>query len=407
MIKNPKTKEKLIKELADLKLENKSLKTLYEQNITKHKRMDEVLHQSEDRYRDLVENSNDLICTHDLDGNLLSVNNAAINITGYSKEEAIKMNMQDIIVPEYRKIFDAYLAKIKAMGHAQGFMIIQTKTGERRIWEYNNTLRTEGIAKPIVRGTVKDVTELKRAEAALKKLNTELTKSNSEKDKFFSIIAHDLRNPFHGFLSLTKSLAEEANSYSSQELAQLSNAMHQAADNLFNLLNNLLEWAQMQKGAMSFQPKELSLSDLIAKNVQTIKNRSEQKEVAIINTVVGSFYAYADEKMINSVLLNLLSNAVKFTQRNGIVTIRAKKMENQMIEISIGDTGIGMPKSLVEILFKVDKKTGRKGTDGELSTGLGLLLCKEFVEKHGGQIWAESQGNIGSTFHFTIPLSDK
>jgi signal transduction histidine kinase len=208
-------------------------------------------------------------------------------------------------------------------------------------------------------------------------------------------------------LSLTKSLAEEANSYSAQELAQLSNAMHQAADNLFNLLNNLLEWAQMQKGAMSFQPKELSLSDLIAKNVQTIKNRSEQKEVAIINTVVGSFYAYADEKMINSVLLNLLSNAVKFTQRNGIVTIRAKKMENQMIEISIGDTGLGMPKSLVEILFKVDKKTGRKGTDGELSTGLGLLLCKEFVEKHGGQIWAESLGNIGSTFNFTIPLSDQ
>jgi PAS domain S-box-containing protein len=407
MIKNSKTNEELLKELADLKLENESLKTLYEQDITEHKQMNEKLQQSEDRYRDLVENSSDLICTHDLEGNLLSINNAAINITGYSKEEAIKMNMQDIIVSEYRRIFDAYLAKIKAMGHAQGFMIIQTKTGERRIWEYNNTLRTEGIAKPIVRGMVKDVTKLKSTEAILKKLNAELNKSNSEKDKFLSIIAHDLKSPFQGFLSLTKSFAEEASSYSVQELAQLSNDMHQAADNLFNLLNNLLEWSQMQKGAMSFQQKELSLSELIAENVELIKGRSAQKGITVINAASGPFHIYADEKMINSVILNLLSNAIKFTYRNGTVTISSKKTEDQMIEIAICDTGIGMQKDLIERLFKAGEKTGKKGTDGELSTGLGLLLCKEFVEKHGGEIWVESEEGIGSTFYFSIPLSNK
>ena len=402
MIKNPKTKEELIKELEELKFENESLKTRYEQDISERKRLDDILHQNEDRYRDLVENSNDLICTHDLEGNLLSVNNAAVNITGYSKEETIKMNMKDIIVPEYRRIFDAYLAKIKAIGHAQGLMIVQTKTGERRIWEYNNTLRTEDVAKPIVRGMVKDVTKLKSTESALKKLNAELTKSNTEKDKFFSIIAHDLKTPFLGFLGLTQEIIKNASDISIQELTQMGMTMYQAADNLFKLLQNLLEWAQLQSGTISTEPNDILLTKMIAKNIEMIKNRSEQKDISIINKVTDPIHAYADEKMVNSILLNLLSNALKFTNRSGTITVSAGETEDKMIELSVRDTGIGIPKSMVEKLFKVGTKTGRKGTRGELSTGLGLLLCKEFVEKNNGKIWVESKEKLGSTFYFTL-----
>jgi PAS domain S-box-containing protein len=367
------------------------------------KRLDEVLQHSEDRYRDLVENSNDLICTHDLDGNLLSLNNTAIKISGYSGEEAIKLNLRDIVVSDYRSIFDSYLDKIKARGHAHGIMKIQTKSGEIRIWEYNNTLRTEGIAKPIVRGMVKDVTRLKNTESILKKLNLELNKSNSEKNKFFSIIAHDLISPFNGFLGLTKSMAQNANNISALELNQLGSTMFQAADNLFKLLQNLLEWAQMQSGSITVMQKNISLSQLIIENLEVIKVRSEQKGILINNLITESIHAYADEKMINSVLLNLLSNAVKFSDRNGTISVSSKKIDNQMIEISIKDTGVGMPAGLVQKLFKVGEKTGRKGTKGELSTGLGLLLCKEFVEKNDGKIWVESQVNIGTTFYFTLP----
>jgi signal transduction histidine kinase len=238
------------------------------------------------------------------------------------------------------------------------------------------------------------------------KLNEELEKVNNQKDKFFSIIAHDLRSPFQGFLGLTKSFAQEASSYSAQEIAQLSDEMYQIANNLFNLLKNLLEWAQIQKGDISFQPKEFLLSDQIAENVEVIKKRSQQKGISISNMITDIFSVYADKNMTNSVIINLLSNAVKFTNRNGTVTINAKEIKDQMIEVSIRDTGVGIPKSMLEKLFILGEKTGRKGTDGELSTGLGLLLCQEFVEKNGGKIWVESEEGVGSTFYFTLPEKD-
>jgi PAS domain S-box-containing protein len=385
---------------------NKEGKPLYIlamiEDITERKQIFEVLRQSEDRYRDLVENSNDLLCTHDLDGNLLSVNNAALIITGYSKEEALKMNMRDILVPEYQKIFDAYLIRIKEKGHFKGTIVIRTKSGEKLIWEFNNTLRTKGVAKPVVRGMVKDITELKSAEADLKKLNSELTRINAEKDKFFSIIAHDLKSPFFGFLGLTQDIAKNAGNISPQDLALIGRTMHQSADNLFKLLQNLLEWAQVQSDTINFELKNISITDLINENLKTFKDRIEQKEITISNLVSNPVHAYADKKMISSVLLNLLSNAVKFTKHNGTITINTFPAGNNMIGISIHDTGVGMSSKIVHKLFQVGEKTGRKGTDGELSTGLGLLLTKEFIEKNGGKIWVDSQVGVGSTFSFTL-----
>jgi PAS domain S-box-containing protein len=291
-------------------------------------------------------------------------------------------------------------APLKVGGKTIGVIVLQDNENEKAYGEDEKEILifiTEQIA---------NVIERKRNYDAIQKYAEELRQLNETKDKFFSIIAHDLRSPFQGFLGLTKGFAEEASTYSAEEFTQLSNAMHQMADNLFSLLNNLLEWAQMQKGAMSFQPKELTLSDLIAENVELIKGRSAQKGIAIINAVSDHVYAHADEKMINSILLNLLSNAIKFSNRNGTVTISTKRTEDQMIEIAICDTGIGMQKNLVERLFRAGEKTGKKGTDGELSTGLGLLLCKEFVEKNGGRIWVESEKGVGSTFYFTLPEKD-
>lgn len=248
--------------------------------------------------------------------------------------------------------------------------------------------------------------ERKRTEVEIKKRNEDLLKINAEKDKFFAIIAHDLKSPFLGFLGLTQMMAEDMSIFSAVELTQLADEMNQNANNLFSLLKNLLEWAQMQNGSMSFEPEEISLSDIITKNVATIHERSEQKGIVLINKVTGTLNVCVDKNMMNSVLLNLLSNAVKFTRRDGTITIQTSKIGEDEIEISVKDSGVGMPASIVEKLFKVGEKIGSKGTEGELSTGLGLLLCKEFVEKNGGKIWAESEEGKGSTFYFTVPVKN-
>jgi two-component system, cell cycle sensor histidine kinase PleC len=274
----------------------------------------------------------------------------------------------------------------------------------KRIMLLNARKIQRGLGKEkLILLAIEDITERKKVENVINLMNDQLVVLNSEKNKFFSIIAHDLKGPFQGFLGLTQTLAEDASNYSLKELTELGREMYKTANNLFNLLKNLLDWAQMQKGSMSFQPVDISLPDLIANNIEAIKWRSEQKAVTVINSVTEILHAYADNNMINSVLMNLISNAVKFTPRNGTITIIANKTSNKMIQISVSDTGVGIRNTVIKSLFKLGERTNTEGTEGEQSTGLGLLLCKEFVEKNGGKIWVESKEGKGSTFYFTLP----
>jgi len=250
---------------------------------------------------------------------------------------------------------------------------------------------------------VEDITERKRSELIIKQQNKQLHELNAEKDKFFSIIAHDLRSPFQGFLGITELMSEDINKFSSAELSKFAKEMNKSTQNLYNLLQNLLEWSRMKNGRMNFTPNEFTLKEIVDQNIGSIVQRAAQKGITIINEIHEEQKMVADERMIHSVFGNLLSNAVKFTKKDGKVTLQAKAVPNNLLEISVADTGIGMSDAAIAKLFKIDEKVGRRGTDGELSTGLGLLLCKEFVEKHGGKIWVESEEKKGSTFYFTVP----
>ncbi len=250
-----------------------------------------------------------------------------------------------------------------------------------------------------------EVNIIKQAEDEIKIRNEQLSRSNAEKDKFFSIIAHDLRSPFHGLLILTEIMASGNEEFSKDELLEYGKSMHKSASILFQLIENLLEWAQMQRGSISFTPIELNLSTVALQNIEIINQRALQKGITISNEIPESLKVNADERMANTVLRNLFSNAVKFTKKDGKITVRAKTTDNEMVEISVSDTGVGIGEKNINRLFKMNEKVSSKGTEGEPSTGIGLLLCKEFVEKHGGKIWVESQLNVGSTFYFTLPVS--
>ena len=375
-------------------------------DITERKRAEEVLRESEERYRELIEKMQDGVYRSSHGGKFLEVNPAMVKILGYdSKEELLAIDIKNQL---YFAVEDRESAALEEKLEEMAVFRLKKKDGSE-IWvedhgrhvfdEEGNVLYHEGI--------LRDVTERKQVEFIIGQQNQQLKELNETKDKFFSIIAHDLRSPFHGFLNMTALMSEKQDEFTTEELAMYMGEMSKSTKNLYTLLQNLLEWAQMQNGAMDFSPNEFIINKYVDANIKTIDERAKQKGITIINEVPEQQKVFADERMINSIISNLLSNAVKFTKKDGAVTIKAKKIDDEMVEISVQDAGIGMSESTINKLFKIGENIGRNGTDGEPSTGLGLLLCKEFVEKHGGKIWAESKENIGSTFYFTLPQINK
>jgi signal transduction histidine kinase len=254
--------------------------------------------------------------------------------------------------------------------------------------------------------SVRDITERKKTESEIKHKNEQLEQLNSEKDKFFSIIAHDLRGPFNGFLGLTQIMAEQFKSLTLSELQEISMGMNKSANNLYNLLNNLLEWSRMQRGSTNFEPTNIPLLPFATSSLSTVMEPATKKRIGISIDIDENLHVLADENMLASTIRNLASNAVKFTPTGGKVSLSAKTTADGYIELSVHDTGIGMDAETLNNMFKLDVSISRKGTDDEPSTGLGLLLCKDFIEKHGGRIWAESEEGKGSTFYFTLPSKE-
>jgi len=250
---------------------------------------------------------------------------------------------------------------------------------------------------------VHDVTDRKWAEAEIKNKNEQLLRSLAEKSRFFSIIAHDLKSPFNGFLGLTQTMAERLPSLTMEELQKMTSIMEKSATNLYGLLNNLLQWASMEQGLIPFNPEILKLLPMAKESLATIMEPAKNKEIELTINIPEETAVLTDKNMLQTILRNFVSNAVKFTPKRGQISVSAKTIDDKIVEIAISDSGIGMNHEMVENLFRPDVQMNRKGTEGEPSTGLGLLLCKEFIEKQDGKIWVESQEGKGSTFYFTIP----
>ena len=249
---------------------------------------------------------------------------------------------------------------------------------------------------------IEEIEERKATERSLYISQNDLKAANASKDKFFSIIAHDLKNPFNGIIGLTSLLVDDFDSFSVEEQKEFIQDIKTTAENTFRLLQNLLEWSQTQTGKIHFEPTQFMLSSITTEIVDLVKTSAGNKNIRVDTDIPIDLRVFADVNMINTVIRNLLLNAVKFTKRGGKILLSARHVDH-VVEISVADNGIGINPENFKKLFCIDCTVLSYGTEGEQGTGLGLILCKEFVEKNSGKIRVESEVGVGSTFTITLP----
>ncbi|WP_299579429.1 HAMP domain-containing sensor histidine kinase [uncultured Sunxiuqinia sp.] len=235
-------------------------------------------------------------------------------------------------------------------------------------------------------------------------LNQKVTKDSLQKDKFFSIVSHDLMNPFNALLGFSEMLNESAKKGNKEDTSEYASIVHQSAKRIFNLLQNLLVWTRMQNGKTKYAPKTEKVEELVSDTMLIVAPIAQNKQIKLEWDVEKEITAKLDSNMIGSALQNLVTNAIKFTENGGSVKVTATT-EPDNLNFVVADTGVGMSSEQVENLFKLDKNSSSRGTNDEVGTGLGLIIAKEFIDFHQGKIWAESNLGKGSKFCFSIPLS--
>lgn len=235
-------------------------------------------------------------------------------------------------------------------------------------------------------------------------LNQKVTKDSLQKDKFFSIVSHDLMNPFNALLGFSEMLNESAKKGNKEDTSEYASIVHQSAKRIFNLLQNLLVWTRMQNGKTKYAPKTEKVEELVSDTMLIVAPIAQNKQIKLEWDVEKEITAKLDSNMIGSALQNLVTNAIKFTENGGSVKVTATT-ESDNLNFVVADTGVGMSSEQVENLFKLDKNSSSRGTNDEVGTGLGLIIAKEFIDFHQGKIWAESNLGKGSKFCFSIPLS--
>ncbi len=378
-----------------------------ENEIVERKRIEQALTESRQKFQDLVELLPETIYEADFSGRLVYLNDTGLRLFGYQHEDVDSYMLIDQLVASdsYEDMHLHMEAVFKSKKSDRAIMTGITKIGDSFPFSIHTVPILSDSRCIGTRGVIIDLTEQKKFEDKIQKNAEDLQALNSSKDKLFSIIAHDLRSPFTAFLGFTEVLDEEIDTLPKDELRTIVTYMRNSANNLYQLLENLLEWSLLHREITRFKPENVKLLPLVKNCTSTITDTAKIKGINLKIEIPEEMKVEADIHMLQTIIRNLLSNAVKFTPGGGSVQISAFTREEQFATIAVKDTGIGIKPEMVQQIFHFGANNKTKGTDGELSTGLGLILCKEFVEKHGGKIWVESLENNGSTFYFTIGSS--
>jgi len=245
----------------------------------------------------------------------------------------------------------------------------------------------------------------RNAARVIKENEAELKELVATKDKFFNIVAHDLKNPFTSLLGSSELLYDNIDQMTTENIKRLAIILNDSAKGGYSILQNLLDWSRSQTGLLKIIPARINLRTIIDENIKNLNLPASNKKISLKSELEENLFIVTDRNMINTVLRNLLSNAIKFTFKNGNVIVRVDQTP-QEVTITVKDTGIGISKEIAVLLFRIDNSVSITGTDKEQGTGLGLKLCKEFVDKLGGRIWVESTENKGSEFKFSIPIKE-
>jgi PAS domain S-box-containing protein len=451
-----------------VKLDNVPCALTVSINITQQIVAEQKLKESEERYRLMAENTADTIMLMDMDMRFTYVSPSVLNLRGISAENVLKQSIHEIMPPEsahklMRTFFEIQrIAKMDTPNSPKVYNLEleQFKFDGSTIWtELSLTLIRDEEYQPIsILMVTRDISSRKFAEDEVIKLNKELElkveertlelkktleqlqESNYElnllnsqviedsrriiylnedlmnsqellnqaiasKDRFFSIIAHDLRNPFVVLINNSDMLINHYYKMDDEKKLVMIKRISEASKFNYSLLENLLEWSRNQMGNIQYNPSMVNLSEIVSKTTNILQSFAMNKNITMNININNEYFAHCDSDILNTVLRNLISNAIKFSNENSSIEIKAQVyvQNTDFIKISIKDNGVGMSDEQIKNLFKLESNKSSVGTKNEKGSGLGLILCHDFVTMNKGHIWVESEENKGSTFFFTIP----
>jgi len=363
----------------------------------------EELEVSRNKYVNLFDFSPIPYFTLDLNGIIKEVNLNAAKMLGLERSKLIDKRFIAYVTLESRDIYNSFIKNVfnSLVKHSCELDLFNKDKQIFRVLleglEFDNAPESDQMCQV----ALINLTEYKKIEESLKETTQKLKLLNDTKDKFFSIIAHDLRSPFQSLLGSTELLAMEIESLTKEEITKISRGLNTNLRNLYDLMENLLKWSLLQRNMINYKPENFNLYNVVEKVIGNMNHEIVKKNISLNNKINSGALIYADINMFCSIVQNLLINAIKFTDTGGQIIISSVEKKD-LVEISIRDTGKGINPEITSKLFNFAKQYTTNGTAGEKGTGLGLPLCKEFVERNGGTIWVESEVGKGSEFTFTI-----
>ena len=382
---------------------NKMIEALREKQA-----LTERIKEDENLFRSIFSTSPDGIILCDLSHYVVNASNAAYRLFNAQEDLSGRILHElydDLIHPEdlnaFKRLIDSLMTDSVA---SSAELRVIPQSGVSFWTEQNASILLDSNSNPkgfII--VIRDISERKAAEAKLLQYTDELNESNRTKDKLFSIISHDLKSPFSALLGTSNAMEQELGkeNIKIERIGKFSKILNDSANRTFSLLTNLLEWARLQSNRIELKPEPLNLSELIKENVEIALTAAMGKNINIKYTTPGHFPLVSDRAVINTVLRNLISNAIKYTPENGQITISLLQANNVYM-VSVQDNGVGIPADKLKMMFKSNTFESTPGTANEKGTGLGLGLCKDFVNKIDGDIWVQSVYGQGATFSFTL-----